>query len=685
MPRATGTTSQLARYEEAWEAINRLVRSGGSWSGSERNCFWRGLPGGQFLKLSAASGLDVDDDGRAVSVFDFDRDGDPDLLVKNRTGPQLRLWRNRSDSEAHRVTLRLEGLRSNVQGIGSRVRLRFGDRVRVKELRAGTGFLSQDAALLFFGLGDAETIDELTVRWPDGGVQTFRDVPADRALTIREGRPELRSQPLARPPADRATKPAALSRGKGPAPRRPWLLDPVALRTLDLVDATGRARRLDEFRGRPLVVALWSPDCARCVLELTEWSRERRGSAAGPGQKNQAPSLVVLTAGGDAESARVQQALRGAGQRFGVEMLHLDEASLLTLAIEIEDLVRWPRQLTLPMSLLLDAEGRIVRLYEGAVDWSQLASDAALLPLDAAGRRRRALPFPGRYWSSSTVRSEFQLGVSYLEAGLPGAAAGAFLRTLEKRPDDVEALYNIALIQLESGDLRAARDLFLRVTRLQSDFLDAWVNLGVAEARLGRLDEAQKHFEHVLTLRPGHVEARLDLGNVWLERGDSKRAVEAFLKASELAPESTAPLKRLAAAYRRARDAEAARSVLEKATRIDPEDGESWSSLAVLHAEGGRLEEAHRLAERAIEVAPEYVSAWVNDGLILQLLGRTAEAEARYRTALEKDAENLDALLNLSKMYLRSGREVAARKTLERALEVSPDHPLVRQLLQLIE
>ena len=113
MPRATGRKTSIARYEDTWETINRLIRRGGSWSGFERNCFFVQSDAGEFLNVSAVSGLDVIEDGRGLAVLDFDRDGDPDLLLKSRSSPQVRLWRNDLPTDNARISVVVRGVRSN--------------------------------------------------------------------------------------------------------------------------------------------------------------------------------------------------------------------------------------------------------------------------------------------------------------------------------------------------------------------------------------------------------------------------------------------------------------------------------------------------------------------------------------------------------------------------------------------
>ena len=89
LTQATGTP-----YDDAWRAINRLMVER-SIAGHQRNVLLRNDGRGGFDDVSGAVGLDLDQDGRAFAVLDFDGDGDPDLvLLAPRSAPQLRLFRN---------------------------------------------------------------------------------------------------------------------------------------------------------------------------------------------------------------------------------------------------------------------------------------------------------------------------------------------------------------------------------------------------------------------------------------------------------------------------------------------------------------------------------------------------------------------------------------------------------------
>ncbi len=95
-------------YARGWSDLMRLVRRGYSWSGGERNRFFRNRGDGQFHEMSHLGGLDGVGDGRGLGVVDWDQDGRLDLWYRNRTAPRLQLMMNRREC-GESVAIRLQG------------------------------------------------------------------------------------------------------------------------------------------------------------------------------------------------------------------------------------------------------------------------------------------------------------------------------------------------------------------------------------------------------------------------------------------------------------------------------------------------------------------------------------------------------------------------------------------------
>ena len=186
-----------------------IPRSGNNLSAYERNRLFLNMNGDDFLDASFASSADIDSDSRAVIAADFDRDGASDLLVGSVGGGPLRLFLNRFPRTNRRIRLELTGVQSNRQGVGSRIEVEIGKRKIVRDLFPSNGGTGQGPVELLIGLGRAERIDRLSVRWPGGRVQRFENLPVDSEIEITEGQSEYVATAL----------PTAAASAKQTAPR----------------------------------------------------------------------------------------------------------------------------------------------------------------------------------------------------------------------------------------------------------------------------------------------------------------------------------------------------------------------------------------------------------------------------------------------------------------------------------
>jgi hypothetical protein len=189
-----------SRSLEGLEVIRPVYSGdGSSLSGKERNhLFLSNFPQEQqFKDVSGISGLDSPADGRSFGIFDFDHDGWLDVAVASANSPLLTVYRNQvgSRSEAGVVALRFAGGNrsaapsdewSNRDGYGALVTVEVGGRKLLREHRCGEGFSAQNSSTMVIGVGDAKTVDRITVRWPSGRAHETRDVPVGTLLVAFE-------------------------------------------------------------------------------------------------------------------------------------------------------------------------------------------------------------------------------------------------------------------------------------------------------------------------------------------------------------------------------------------------------------------------------------------------------------------------------------------------------------------
>ena len=132
--------------------------------------------------------------GRGLATGDIDNDGDLDLLITNN-GQPVELLRNEGGS-GHALLIRLRGSRGNVESIGARIRVTAGGRTQLRDVKAGSSYLSQNDLRAHVGLGTATTIERIDVLWPTGESETIKGVAANQIITIQQGKGVVERTPL---------------------------------------------------------------------------------------------------------------------------------------------------------------------------------------------------------------------------------------------------------------------------------------------------------------------------------------------------------------------------------------------------------------------------------------------------------------------------------------------------------
>ncbi len=140
--------------------------------------------GGILRDLSRQSGpgLQVEQSSRGAAFGDLDDDGDVDVLVINLDATPSLLF-NEGGNRQGWLSVQLQGRGKNRSAIGASVEVTANGRRQRREVRAGTGYLSQDDHRLHFGLGMA-TVAVVRVRWPNGAWQDIGEVAARQQLHV---------------------------------------------------------------------------------------------------------------------------------------------------------------------------------------------------------------------------------------------------------------------------------------------------------------------------------------------------------------------------------------------------------------------------------------------------------------------------------------------------------------------
>jgi hypothetical protein len=413
-------------YLKGWAALSRLMASGSSWSGREKNNCYVNLGDGRFAEASFVIGLGAPEDGRAVAAVDWEGDGDLDLWFRNRTGPQLRFMRNEGAREDRFIAFHLTGTTSNRDAVGARVDVDAGGRVFSRTVVSGDGYLSQSSRWLHFGLKDTSSIDRVVIRWPGGEPEEIGGVEPDRRYRVTQG-------------TGRAVAVAAreIRAGKGVGEPILPLYERVLLRT-PLQMPPSLTARVNEGAGpgRAKLVNLWAHWCVPCSEELS------RFAAAYPDLQVAGLDVVPLSVDAPEDLDRAAAwfeewiAPRMPSPGFGFRTIAPDEAESLDAILR--HVLDRRGEMVVPTSLLIDSRGFLQMIYLGPVDPDDLLADAEIWALSPVKGSRRGL-FPGRRY----FRAPRNLG-----------ALAADLRERGRRDD---ARFYYALQELRGAE-KARRD-----------------------------------------------------------------------------------------------------------------------------------------------------------------------------------------------------------------------------------
>ena len=173
---------------------------------------FRNLGGGKFQEVTAQMGTAFASPkvARGAAYADIDNDGALDVLVTTNGG---RPWLFHNEGQTnHSLRVKLEGTKSNRDGIGAIVRVTSGGAKQWQMLRSGSSYLSQSELVLTFGLGTATKADTVEIQWPSGQVDKLSGVAGDQTVTVEEGKGIISNRAYgksAAPPAvKRAMRPA---------------------------------------------------------------------------------------------------------------------------------------------------------------------------------------------------------------------------------------------------------------------------------------------------------------------------------------------------------------------------------------------------------------------------------------------------------------------------------------------
>ena len=545
-------------------ALAVMLDHGMSISGHERHCVFLNTgkdarAGDKFACVSAVSGLDFPDDGRGVSVVDWDGDGDQDLWVSNRNAPRIRYFRNDTQTGNNYITLRLigNGATTSRDAVGARVEIfldpqdakqgnatnRTANPLRadrlVKTVHIGQGFLSQSSRWLHFGLGDADKISKVTVQWPGGKLEAYTDFKVNQRYEIhQDGKVVLIPPPIATPPL-----PASSPRLPEPADQfRVPLVANVPMPDLPYRDASGRTKQLLDTQGDGmLLINCWSTTCIPCLKELKEFTDHA--------QELRDANINVLALCLDAETDddlnnRPIDILSNIGFPFSYGEAKGNLGGALSTVHNV--MTATGGLLPVPTSFLVDASGRLVAIYKGPVSVETLIADKDHSTLPPWERFQRSANLPGTVIQNEVLEKALTKGDQFArtrlanhleEQGWSHAASIQYEELAKILPESDEKKTTLGNVYFERGLLLArqkkwqeAIEAFEQSLGQETAAPAAHFNLGICLQKIGQTNRARTEYKEALRLQPSLVAARENLGRLFAREKNWQQAEIEFQK-----------------------------------------------------------------------------------------------------------------------------------------------------------
>ena len=470
-------------YQNGWNALNQFIREDYSWNGNEPNVF-HVKRGNRYYDFSGVSGLDFADDSRAFAVLDFDNDGRPDLILKSRLGPQIRIMQNNCAGSNHSIAFRLCGTDSNRDAIGARVEVDG----QTKWLSAGSEFLSQHSKQMLFGLGIAIEARVVRIKWPSGLLQEFKNLSSDRIYSITEGSLLVKSVPFRIP---RSLPHAETTGDNSLALANTWFLEAVPLP--------------EPQNGPGLMVLNFTnaPSDKRAKYEIF---RRYLFDWRAPLESN-----LILLLNRDGHAAKIYS------EKPSKEQVELDLAALSVPALD---------RATPFAGYYVAQRYRDFFKFGAAFLW--------------AGYYSEALPYLEKVLEHTPKNTRTLLLAAQVceELNLPTKTEDFYRRAIEADPNSAEANNGLGLALGKRGQFGDARKHLERAIELRRDYAEAINNLGVLFTQQGQMNDAIAAFQYGIRVAPDEDILYLNLGRAYIQSGKLDRARELMQELLNRKPDS---------------------------------------------------------------------------------------------------------------------------------------------------
>jgi hypothetical protein len=140
------------------------------------------------MSSKAGASFQVPAPHRGAAFGDLNNDGKIDAVVTVLNGPP-EIWINRSGNQNHWIILKLAGVKSNRDGLGTKVKITTSLGAQYNMATTAMSYNSSSDKRVHFGLGSAAIVDSIELTWPSVIKQVLKNIKADQVLTVTESAP----------------------------------------------------------------------------------------------------------------------------------------------------------------------------------------------------------------------------------------------------------------------------------------------------------------------------------------------------------------------------------------------------------------------------------------------------------------------------------------------------------------
>jgi len=272
-----------------------------------------------------------------------------------------------------------------------------------------------------------------------------------------------------------------------------------------------------------------------------------------------------------------------------------------------------------------------------------------------------------------SLAQAFKLAGEHARAGRLMQAEGILRQILKQRPNDPEALHQLAIVAHQAGKTPFAVQLIERALTVNPNVHIFQANIAEMYRRIGQPQKAIEHGQRAVALKPDAADAHNNLGIAYFDIGDFDTAITCYDKAITHRPRFAEAISNKGNACRQTRRYAEAEAEYRRALAINPSYAEAYNNLGSVLRDLERPAEAEAAYKRALTLKPTYLEALNNLVLAYKDLKQFDQGLATAQQALKLQPQNADALAYMGAIYVEQERLDAAFDALRKSLAIAPN------------